>query len=46
MKVCRRMCRTLRAGMRQYGFFRYFNKCFRAGLAVGKWLILDSDRLC
>ena len=25
-KVRRRMCRTLRAGMRQYGLFRYFDK--------------------
>src|SRR5215469_15862237 len=31
-EVCRRMCRTLRAGMRQYGLFRYFDKVLPCGL--------------
>jgi len=31
----RRMCRTLRAGMRQYGLFRYFDKVLPCGLGCG-----------
>jgi hypothetical protein len=34
-KVCRRMCRTLRVGMRQYGLFRYFDKVLPCGLGFG-----------
>jgi len=34
--VCRRMCRTLRAGMRQYGLFRYFNRVLPCGLGYGQ----------
>ena len=30
------MCRTLRAAMRQYGLFRYFNKVLPCGLGCGQ----------
>jgi len=34
-KVCRRMCRTLRADVRQCGLFRYFDKVLPCGLGCG-----------
>jgi hypothetical protein len=40
--VCRRMCRTLRAGMRQYGLFRSFNKVLPCGLGCGQ--VIDFRR--
>ena len=37
-EVCRRMCRTLRAHVRQYGLFRYFDQVLPCGLGCGQVL--------
>jgi hypothetical protein len=34
--VCRKVCRTLRADMRQYGLFRYFFRALPCGLGCGQ----------